>query len=95
MLDNDPKTIIADTLPVDTGHVVPRMSHDGVHCHLVARLAADGLERMAKRVKFVAPARQPQLVQQLPHRNRYLIKKIKCKDCAAVSTDQDAIQQVV
>jgi hypothetical protein len=36
MFDNDSKTIIANTLPVHTGHVVPRMPHDGIDGYLIA-----------------------------------------------------------
>jgi hypothetical protein len=48
MLRNGPDSIIANSLAVDAGHVVPGMPHDGVHCHLVTRLTADCLERVAK-----------------------------------------------
>jgi hypothetical protein len=47
MFDDCSKAIIADALTVHAGHVVARVSLDGVHRHLVARLAADRFERVS------------------------------------------------
>jgi hypothetical protein len=46
MFHDRSQTVIADPLAVHTGHIIACVPHDRVHCHLVARIAADGLKGM-------------------------------------------------
>ena len=57
------KAIIANPLAVHAGHGVPRVSHDGVHCDLIAQLAADRFERVTKGIERMAVTNKSELAE--------------------------------